>query len=219
MLGWVMFNTATALVVPARCARNRCHYCLPLNAMRRAQAMKWAGADRALLLTQVADTDDPNPWPTVRYRVNKTRELLRRDGIDPGMWGYFVERGGDTGMVHAHVAQHGKRKIPKEALQEAAHRVGAGWTSVNRIRQGAGFASYVGKGFASYVGKGFHAQDAADNLRLNGGRLGHFSRGYFGHVEGQALPVREAERLAQQSLNKEDQDPGQWVFMRDTIAA
>jgi hypothetical protein len=181
--------------------------------------MKWAGVDRSLTLTQVAPTGDSDPWPAVRYRVNKMRELLRRDGVEPGLWGYFVERGSETGMVHCHVGQHGPRRIPKEALQDVAHRVGAGWTRVERIRQGAGFASYVGKGFASYVGKGFHADDAAENLRLNGGRLGHFSRGFFGHLEGRAIPVREAERLAQQSLKKDDQDDGSWVFMRESGAS
>jgi hypothetical protein len=150
----------------------------------------------------------------VRYRVNKMRELLKRDGYAAGMWGSFVERGSDTGMIHVHVAQHGPKKIPKEALQDVAHRVGAGWTRIERIRQGAGFASYVGKGFASYVGKGFQEADATENLRLNGGRLGHFSRGFFGQVEGRALGVREAERLAQQALKKDDED-GEWVFMRE----
>lgn len=218
MVGWVMVNTSTGLVVPARCGRNKCSYCLPLNAMRRAQAMKWAGVDRSITLTQVADTGDPDPWPTVRYRVNKMRELLKRDGLDPGLWGTFVERGSDTGMVHCHVGQHGPRRIPKEALQDVAHRVGAGWTRVERIRQGAGFASYVGKGFASYVGKGFHEASAEENLRLNGGRLGHFSRGFFGHLEGRPVGVREAERLAQEALRPADAEPVLWAFMREVAA-
>lgn len=215
LVGWVMVNRATGQVVPARCARNKCPHCLGLNAFRRSRAVAAAQPSRVILLTQAADTEDPDPWPTVRNRVNRTREYLKRDGIDPGYWAYFVERGDDTGMVHVHVAQHGPAKVHKEALQEAAHMAGCGWSSVNAMRQRKGFAHYVGKGFARYVGKGFTAEDAAENLRLNGGRLGHFSRGFFTD-NGQPIGVKAAEKIA---LASEDDTPGDWIFMRESMVA
>jgi hypothetical protein len=208
-------NMATGEVVPARCGRNRCAYCLPLNARRRAEAMRWAGVRRSITITEVADRDaaTEDAWQQARRKVNRVREYLLRKSVDPGSWGYFVERGAESGMVHVHVGQNGKNAVPKGALQEAAHRAGAGWTRVESIRQGKGFSQYVGKGFSAYVGKGFTAEDGQENLHLNGGRLGHFSRGFFGTVKGQTLGVREAEKLAAEALR--EGEAGRWVLVRE----
>jgi hypothetical protein len=216
-VGWVLANSATGEVIPMRCGRNRCGYCLPRNARRRAAAMAWVGCDRSITITNVATAGDPDPWQTVRRTYNRTREYLTRMAVDPGVWGVFVERGSRTGMVHVHVAQRGAGAIPKKALQEAAHRAGAGWTRIERIRAGAGFSDYVGKGFSSYVGKGFTEQDGANALVLNGGRLGHFSRGFFVSPTGGTLGVREAETLASRARSEEES--GTWVLMREVSGA
>jgi hypothetical protein len=177
--------------------------------------MQWAGVRRSITLTEVAPREMEDPWPLVRRRVNRVREYLQRQAIDPGLWGYFAERGGEDGMVHVHVAQNGPRPVPKDALQDASHRAGAGWSRIEKIRQGKGFSAYVGKGFSAYVGKGFTADDASANLRLNGGRLGHFSRGFFRSPEGETLGVREAERRAAAALGTGED--GSWVLMRESL--
>lgn len=215
-LGWVFFNDRSGEIVPARCGRNGCDYCLPLNARRRAGAMAWMGCDRSITLTNLADSDDDDPWPTARRRYNRIREYLLRESVEPGAWGVFIERGGSTGMVHAHVAQRGPSAIPKRVLQECAHRAGAGWTRIEKIRAGAGFSSYVGKGFSTYIGKGFSAANAHEALALNGGRLGHFSRGFFRSPAGVTLGVRDAERLASEA--RRDEGSGTWVLMREASA-
>lgn len=210
---WVMVNTESGVVVPARCGRNGCPYCLPLNARRRAGAMAWVGCARSITVTEVAPRDDPEPWQTVRRRYRRIREYLQRESVDPGLWGVFVERGEETGMVHVHVAQRGPNPIPKDALQEASHRAGAGWTRIEKIRAGAQFSAYVGKGFSSYVGKGFSSANGHEALTLNGGRLGHFSRGFFVSPAGVTLGVRDAEKQAARA--RQGEDAGQWVLMRE----
>src|SRR5579883_526421 len=64
MAGWAFLNALTGETVPARCGRNRCAYCLRVNARRRARAIAWAGPERAILLTLVGDD-----WQTVRPRM------------------------------------------------------------------------------------------------------------------------------------------------------
>ena len=178
--------------------------------------MRWAGVERALLVTNLADPADPDPWPTVRRRVNRVREYLQRQAVEPGAWGIFIERGSENGMVHAHIGQHGKF-IPKAALDEASNRAGAGLTTIERVKSSSSLTRYVGKGFSSYVGKGFTATDATANLALNGGRLGHFSRGFFGKSDsGANLGVREAERLA--AADDRPAEAGTWVLMREALA-
>ncbi len=77
-------------------------------------------------------------------------------------------------------------------------------------------ADYVAKGFgiARYVGKSF-SDDSADPLEaltLNGGRLGHFSRGFFKSEAGETLGVRQAEKLAR----RRDRDEAlTWVLVHD----
>lgn len=210
-----MVNDETGVVSPARCGRNGCWYCLPLNARRRATALQWAGVRRSITLTEVADRDEGDPYQVVRRRVKRIREILCRQGIDPGLWGVFVERGSKTGMIHAHVAQNGPSPIPKELLNDASQRAGAGFSRIEAIRRSSGFSAYVGKGFAAYVGKGFTVEDGVSNLRLNGGRLGHFSRGFFGQTaNGGNIGVRAAERLAAEAMRTDE--AGKWVLMRES---
>jgi hypothetical protein len=95
-----------------------------------------------------------------------------------------------------------------------AHKVGIGWTRIERVRSSTNIGAYVGKGFgiSTYVGKGFTATDTnpLDALALNGGRLGHFSRGFFKSADGATLPVRAAEK---QACASED-GAGSWVLVR-----
>jgi hypothetical protein len=213
----VFLNLDTGETRPARCGRNLCAYCLARNARRRALAIALACPSRELRLSLVADEGDPDPWQTARYRINKTREYLKRWGEDPGPWGYHVERNpGQTGF-HAHGVQHGPRKMNKDALDQAAFRAGAGLTRVRKVQHVDGLAEYGLKGaaLASYGLKG--AAEGVEYLRLNGGRLGHYSRGFFRSQDGETIAVRQAERLAMRAVYGE-QEQAKWTLMTESGA-
>lgn len=194
-------NVETGQVVPSRCGRNGCAYCLPVNAGKRIDAVVLMQPRRTITITNLAKCDDPDPWQEVRRKVNRTREFLKKAKVDPGLWGIFVEKGKETGMVHAHIVQNGEKRIPKEALSDAASSAGCGWTRVEAVRNSGKISDYVGKGFgiSRYVGKSFSEGegDPLAALRLNGGRIGHFSRGFFRDPSsGAIIGVREAEKIA-----------------------
>lgn len=216
-LGISLMCVQTGEIVPARCARNKCPYCLPLNARRRALAVAMMDPRRTFTITNAADVSDEKPWQTVRCTYNRTREYLLRAHVEPGLWGVFVERGSMNGMVHCHVVQRGPKRLPKEALQAAAHKAGAGWTRIESIRGEKAVADYVAKGFgiAQYVGKSFSEQSSgpAEALSLNGGRLGHFSRGFFKDSSGATLGVRQAEKLAMAA--RRGDEVLTWVLVHD----
>lgn len=222
-IGWSLYNDETGQILPARCGRNGCDYCLPLNAVRRARAVAMMLPKRTLTLTNVADSAAEDPWQQARVNINRTREYLKRSGVDPGSWATFVERGSKTGMVHAHIAQTGSRPIPKDVLQECAHRAGIGWTRIEAVRKTGDLSRYVGKGFgiAGYGVKTFGDDaetDPREALRLNGGRIGHFSRGFFLSAAGAKLPVREAEKLAARLARESRDEGGRWVLIREALA-
>ena len=182
-------NVRTGVMVWARCGRLRCAYCIPLNARRRSAAIAWANPQRAITITLLAPAGDSDPWQTARRRWNRTREYLKRAGVDPGESVLHVEPNPRGTGFHGHVWQRGARPIPKAALQEAAHRAGAGWSRIERCRSTAGASAYGLKGLG-YGLKGT-TDGPAEYLRVNGGRLTHQSRGFF---RGES--VRDAERLA-----------------------
>jgi len=210
----VFLNLGTGETRPARCGRNLCSYCLARNARRRALAIALAQPDRELRLSLVADEGDPDPWQTARLRINRTREYLKRWGEPAGLWGFHVERNPGENGFHAHVVQHGSHKVNKDALDQAAFRAGAGLTRVRKVQHVDGLAEYGLKGaaIAAYGLKG--ALEGTEYLRLNGGRLGHYSRGFFRNSEGATLAVRVAETQAMRALYGE-QEQGQWTLMTE----
>lgn len=90
-------------------------------------------------------------------------------------WIWTTERGAKTGMVHVHAIQTGDY-IPQKVLQRlwggrivdirAAHRGAAGYIS----KSAAAVAQYVTKGSTG---------DLEAALAANGGRLHHWSRGWW----------------------------------------
>lgn len=195
--GMVFLNLTTGQVVAARCGKLSCAYCAKRNAYRRSLAIALAKPERALTLTLVADAEEADPWAVARRRVNRTREWLKRAGVAPGEWVTHVEPNPQGTGFHAHIWQHGSF-LPKDALQEAGHHAGTGWTRIEKIRQGASAASYGLKGM-SYGLKGVTGQadaSTAEYLRVNGGRLTHQSRAFFRGPKGETLPVRQAESAA-----------------------
>lgn len=212
--GMVFLNLSTGAVVPARCGRLACGYCLAKNARRRALAIALAQPQRELRLSLVADSGDADPWQTARGRINRTREYLKRWKEPIGFWGFHVEPNPEGTGYHAHVVQHGPRKINKDALDQASFRAGAGLTRVRKVQHVDGLAEYGLKGaaLAAYGLKG--AAEGSEYLRLNGGRLGHYSRGFFRSLDGGTLAVREAERLALVALYG-PMEKGAWTLMTE----
>jgi hypothetical protein len=217
-IGMVFLNLVTGETRPARCGRNLCAYCLTKNARRRGLAIAYARPQRELRLSLVADAGDPDPFQTARYRINKTREYLKRWKEPVGLWGWHVEPNPEGTGYHAHAVQHGPRKINKDALDQASFRAGAGLTRVRKVQHVDGLAEYGLKGaaLAAYGLKG--ATEGTEYLRLNGGRLGHYSRGFFRSQDGETIAVRLAERLAMTALYGE-QEAGAWTLMTDRGAA
>lgn len=190
-------NHDTGQIIASRCSRNLCPYCVRLNALRRASAIAWARPERAILITLLAKSDEPDPWPLVQRRKELIRRNLRRLDVDPGEWVLHVEPNPRETGYHGHIWQHGSF-IPKAALQTAAHRAGCGWTSVNQIRT-RNVGAYGLKGLG-YGLKGVQEEvTGTEYLRVNGSRLTHQSRGFF-----RGVGVREAERLSQ---NPEGESP------------
>lgn len=208
MLGWAFLNTDTGVMVPARCGRNGCAYCLRSNAKRRAAAIAYAAPERALLLTQVGDD-----WQQVRDRMKKLRYRVAQE-VGAFHWVWHVEPNPAGTGHHVHAWQHGSF-VPQARLSALAGRSGMGeFARINRIRSQQGAAQYGLKG----LGYGLKATAGTDEQGLtylieNGSRLTHQSRSFFRSAQGEKLPVRVAEKLALAS-----EGSGSWVLVREESA-
>ncbi len=200
----MVVNVDTGTMLPTRCGRNACTYCLQRNAYARSLAIALAAPERAILLTQVGDDH-----PQRRARLNRIRHELARE-VGPFEWSWQTEPNPAGTGAHVHAWQHGSY-VPQRLLSEVAARNGIGsFARVNRIRSVARASAYGLKGIG-YGMKGTAADDAgAGYLVDNGGRLTHQSRGFFRAGAGQTVPVRVAERLARAT----GREAGTWVFMR-----
>lgn len=200
----VMVNRETGETRPVRCRRNGCPDCIGPNSWRRSLAVQHVEPTHELTLTTTDLHAAREPWPQVQNRLRVLRQAAKRDGIALGAFGTYVEQGSKAGMTHAHIVVLDGRRLDFDWFR--SRLVSAGFAArftYSQIRQDSGFVSYVGKGFASYATKGYRA-DAADALRLNGGRVGHFSRGFFPDGVRRA----EVESLAEWA---EDSGPSPWV--------
>ncbi len=213
--GMVYLNLETGESRPARCGRLSCGYCAERNAWRRSAAILLAVPERSITITLLADAGDSDPWQTARRRYRRTREWLKREGVDPGEWVVHVEPNPKQTGFHGHIWQHG-RPVPKRALQEAAHHAGAGWTRIERVRALAGAASYGLKGMG-YGLKGVAGESTATYLHVNGGRLTHQSPGFFRSQDVARLPVRQAEALGVRALLGESEG-GTWTLATEAGA-
>lgn len=201
----VMVNQGTGETRPLRCQRNGCPDCIGVNAFRRALAVGHSEPTHELTLTTTDLHRSSEPWPTIQNRLRVLRQSSKRDGVDLGTFGAFVEQGDETGMTHVHITVKNGQRLDFDWFRSRATSAGfAPRFTYSQIRSAAELASYVGKGFASYAVKGYRA-DAEDALRLNGGRVGHFSRGFFPDGVRRA----EVESLAAWSATKDEPSP--WV--------
>jgi hypothetical protein len=213
-----MLDYASGEWRPARCGRLACPVCVRVEAMIRAAAIWLAKPRRAIRVSLVADAGDPDPWPTVRYRMNKLREHYGRLVGDLGDWCYSVEPNPRGTGFHAHVWQHGPAKVDAAALDECSARAGAGLCRVETVRSVGKAAQY---GLKALRGAGYSLKgtddDPADFLRVNGNRLTHQSRGFFRSADGATLAVRKAESAALTALFGE-REPGRWALVSQDAA-
>lgn len=191
-------NLRTMQVRQARCTRNTCVHCLPINARRRAMAMTYMQPERMIRISLAADRGAENPLQQARIRIKRVRQALSRMGVDSGEWSWTLEVNPAGTGYHAHALQRGSY-IPQSALQEACKRAGAGIPYINAIRKTPSRTARYGlKGYgaAGYGLKTYRAQhDALSALDLNRGRLERHSPGFFA-LHGSPAPVRDVEAAA-----------------------
>lgn len=206
----IMVNRLTGETRPMRCQRNGCPDCIGTNSWRRSLAVQYVEPTHELTLTTTDLHNTANPWPQVQDRLRVLRQAAKRDHVDLGGFGTFVEQGSAHGMTHAHIVVKDGHRLDFDWLRHRIQTAGfAGRFTYSQIKNESGFASYVGKGFAGYAVKGYSA-DAEDALRLNAGRVGHFSRGFF--PDG----VRRAEVQSLAAFHEQATEESPWFFTIQT---
>jgi hypothetical protein len=146
----------------------------------RARAISHGGAtgppQRFIVLTLPPERWEMS-WQQMRQKMRDYRRLMQRNY---GVWeqAWTVETGKRNGMKHVNVLQKGPY-VPQAELQ----RRWGGIAHVQAIgRQPGAIAGYALKEALRVTG--YSLKDAAASrdvhLALNGGRLAHWSRGYFG---------------------------------------
>ena len=202
----ILVNRETGEMRPLRCQRNGCPDCIGPNAWRRSLAVRHVSPTHELTLTTTDLHRSDDPWPEIQNRLRVLRQASKRDGIDVGQFATFVEQGGSNGMTHAHIVVKDGHRLDFDWFRARAQSAGfAGRFTYSQIKNVGHFASYVGKGFAGYAVKGYR-DDAAHALRLNAGRVGHFSRGFF--PDG----VRRAEVASLAEFQEQTNDPSPWIM-------
>ncbi len=207
--GMIFVNLETGVIVPARCRRNSCAYCVRGNARQRARAIALAKPDRAILLTQAGDS-----WQLVRSRMYRAKYELQKELGKSFEWVYHVEPNPKGTGHHVHAWERGAF-IPQEMLSRVADGAGFGpFARINKIRSVEDAANYGLKGLG-YGLKGVAAVESRSAyLIANGKRLTHQSRGFFVDSEGQSVGVRDAERAAARHGQEET---GTWQLMAGTV--
>jgi hypothetical protein len=162
-----------------RCRSNRCRWCGGANAMLLAAAIEFAGVDRFITLTLTRGAEEWEPCRRGVYHLQA--DLNQRVGESEWAWTREANPRG-TG-THVHAMQRGPWKVPQRLLSERAAARGFGRVvDVRRAYPGVG--SYALKEAAARYGLKGAVVDVGEHLALNGGRLVHVSRGFWG-VRGQ----------------------------------
>jgi len=197
--GWVLRSLATGVVVPAFCRRLRCDVCRAREARRMVLALGAVGIERRVRLSLVGDE-----WQTVRGRVRRLGASLRR--YTDGRWEWWwVCQGNPRGTgCHVHALVRGSY-VPQRQLQRMCAREGLGipWIGAHRPRHGRRGAAGTYE-LRELVGLYELRETGREALVLNGGRLAHWSRGWWG----------QPYRALLQELVADGSDPGPWVRER-----
>lgn len=191
MANYVVVDRLTGEFWPADCDSGRCQLCGVNRARVRARLVteRCRTVEHPRFLTL---TNAPDDWQQRRCQVRDLARRLRSDGLET-QWIWVTERGHKTGMVHVHAIQWGDY-IPQAQLQElwGGRRVDI---RSAQPRHGEYISKSAGK-VASYVSKGGR-DDLEAALDLNGGRLHHWSRGFWG------MPIREYRRSIAESIPRD----------------
>ena len=172
------------------CGSLECPYCVETQIWRAGLALEHAAPERYAVFTNVQDN-----WPDLRVAINRFHQILDRMGK---AWHdcYTAEAGGDTGMLHLNMWQHGDY-VRQSDLVEIAQRVG--WGEIVDIRkwearggQGYGLKEASGRTYGLKEASGRSGGDLALSgpsasltatqqafLTRNGGRLLHARRSYW----------------------------------------
>jgi hypothetical protein len=176
-----LVSSPSGQVRPVPCSRLRCPPCLHTSAWKRSLAIAYARPERFLTLTQVG-----NDWQTIRQRIKSFRHQVTKE-VGALEWVWNVEPNPRGTGHHVQAWQHGDF-LDQAELSRLARYFGMGervW--IERWRSGG--EAYALK--EAYAVK--EVRQAERFLDINGARLTHQSRGFFGG------PVREVEQAAVRS--------------------
>lgn len=173
---WVMVNQVTGQVRLPDCDTGVCPTCGLYRCQRRAvmltHRLSTASHPRFLTLTLA-----PLDWQRRRAQVRDLRRRIVAAGYATE-WCWTTEVGDLHGMVHVHAVQTGSY-IPQRVL---AAMWGARRVDIRAaVPRHGEYVSKAARRVAHYISKGGRA-DLAAALALNGGRLHHWSRGWWGGV-------------------------------------
>lgn len=182
LAGYVVVDRLTGEYWPADCDSGVCNRC----GLTRARV-------RARLITERSRQDEhprfmtltnaPADWQQRRAQVRDLARRLRAEGYRTE-WVWVTEAGSKTGMIHVHAIQIGDY-VPQEHLQRLW---GGRRVDIRAATPRTGeYISKTAARVASYISKG-GIGDLDHALDLNGGRLHHWSRGFWG------MPIREYRR-------------------------
>lgn len=163
-----------------------------------------------LLLTQGS-----YDWRENRRRLNRFRDILRMKGQAEYQDVAHVEPNPRGGGTHLHLAHWGDEPTPGQ-LREAATRAGFGtYGGAQRLKAAPGQPLTYGMKTVlrgSSLGPDLPVA-TREFLTLNGGRLGHATRGFW--RDGPGRPLRGLEG-ARRVLRARQTDPGPWIPTADT---
>ncbi|MDX6256763.1 MAG: hypothetical protein QOJ11_3097 [Frankiales bacterium] len=194
-----------------------------MEANNYAAAIASAKPTQALMFTAVG-----NDWHTIRRRMNRVREYLKRRRV-AGEWVWHMEANPSGLGNHVHAWRWGPMPITKVTLTACAVSAGLGTTiGVGNVITATGWSSggLLGAGAMGYPLKAIVREPTgpeltasqAQYLTLNGNRLAHASRDFWRDSLGWRLSGRRAAvREAQMCRRPEEED--RWAMMTRDAAA
>lgn len=192
---YFLVGVDSGTIVPADCDTGVCQTCGVRRARARAAAITWrqreVGRSRLVTLTSC-----PDDWQQLRGQIRDYRKRILLSG-NKCEWIWTVERGAKTGMKHVHAIQHGSY-LPQKTLQSMwGDRI----VDVRAVRDAGGYISKSAARVAGYIGKGVSGgpDGLGIHLGLNGGRLHHWSRDFWG-----GMSIREAVAAARTQATQEE---------------